>query len=205
MPSYDAASNICLALLVGADVLPDEPLMDAGLDSLTAVEARSDLSNAFGVPLSATVLFDYPTAAALAGHIFSLLAPPPPRSSLMASSSGVGLTASVVRGSGRLAVVTACASASGGVSGGGGSGGRERTAPIPPSRWDADGARVVSGASAAPYLPASFGAFLSTPEQFDPGYFAISAVEAAAVDVQQRLVLDATVGRHRLKVSENRC
>jgi hypothetical protein len=38
----------CVAALAGADVLPDAPLMDAGLDSLTAVEARNELSNAFG-------------------------------------------------------------------------------------------------------------------------------------------------------------
>jgi len=31
-----------------------------------------------GVALSATALFDYPTAAALAGHIHSQLTPPPP-------------------------------------------------------------------------------------------------------------------------------
>lgn len=39
--------------------------MDAGLDSLGAVELRSALADRFAVDLPATLVFDYPTAAAL--------------------------------------------------------------------------------------------------------------------------------------------
>ena len=55
--------------LVGAPVPADQPLMEAGLDSIGAVELRNSVSASFGVDLPATVTFDYPTAAALAQYI----------------------------------------------------------------------------------------------------------------------------------------
>ena len=50
--------------------------MEAGLDSLGAVDLRNDLTEQFSVELSASVLFDYPTALALARFISTLLPPP---------------------------------------------------------------------------------------------------------------------------------
>ncbi len=43
--------------------------MEAGLDSIGAVELRNAISEAFGVELSATATFDYPSAEALAKYI----------------------------------------------------------------------------------------------------------------------------------------
>ena len=49
----------------GWQVLPDQPLMEAGLDSIGAVELRNAVGAKFGVDLPATVTFDHPTPQAL--------------------------------------------------------------------------------------------------------------------------------------------
>lgn len=51
----------------------DQPFMEAGLDSLGAVDLRNALSTQFSVELPSTVTFDYPTLQALAAFITSLL------------------------------------------------------------------------------------------------------------------------------------
>lgn len=54
---------------------PRTALSDLGLDSLLAVELRNTLSTAIGRPLSATLLFDYPTLDALTDYLLELLEP----------------------------------------------------------------------------------------------------------------------------------
>ncbi|HEV2641028.1 MAG TPA: SDR family NAD(P)-dependent oxidoreductase, partial [Actinocrinis sp.] len=55
-----------------ADVDPDRPFTDMGSDSVTAVEFRTRLNEATGMHLPASLAFDYPTAAAVAGHLLDL-------------------------------------------------------------------------------------------------------------------------------------
>ncbi|CAJ1401903.1 unnamed protein product [Effrenium voratum] len=55
------------------EVANDTPLMDTGLDSLSAVQFRNDLTRDFNVKLPASLMFDYPTITALTEKIVQSL------------------------------------------------------------------------------------------------------------------------------------
>jgi len=56
------------------DINADQVFQDLGFDSLTAVELRNRLKTTTGLTLSPTLIFDYPTPAALAEHLDTQLA-----------------------------------------------------------------------------------------------------------------------------------
>ena len=66
-----------VAAVLGGAVPAGASLMEAGLDSLGAVELRNALSKQFGLELPATLTFDYPTSAAISGFIADSIAPMP--------------------------------------------------------------------------------------------------------------------------------
>ena len=68
------AARKVLGLSAGRPMPADLPLQELGLDSLMALELRNVLAQAMGRPLSATLLFDYPTIRGLAGYLLGLLA-----------------------------------------------------------------------------------------------------------------------------------
>ena len=71
---FVSANSMVVARQVATSVLGtapalEQPLMEAGLDSLGAVELRNGLATLFAVELPATVTFDHPTSAALGIYI----------------------------------------------------------------------------------------------------------------------------------------
>ncbi|MCP2170332.1 Acyl transferase domain-containing protein [Goodfellowiella coeruleoviolacea] len=56
-----------------AEIREDLPFTDLGFDSLTAMELRNRLTARAGVKLRATLVFDFPTTEALAGHLLSTM------------------------------------------------------------------------------------------------------------------------------------
>lgn len=71
IPQEDWAEGVTEAVQGVLGFAPglDQPLMEAGLDSLGAVELRNSLASRFrGQDLPATLIFDYATISALAGY-----------------------------------------------------------------------------------------------------------------------------------------
>ena len=60
------------------ELLHAQPLVEAGLDSLGGVELRDALAAKFGVELPATLVYDYPTPAALSAYLTAATRPPGP-------------------------------------------------------------------------------------------------------------------------------
>ena len=59
--------------MVGTQVDAEQPLNEAGLDSIGSVELRNAASALCGKELPATLAFDYPSIRAIAGFITSQL------------------------------------------------------------------------------------------------------------------------------------
>lgn len=70
--NVQARISSVVEMIIGHSISPSQPMTEAGLDSLGAIELGRSLEQAFGVELPATLAFDYPTVEALA-HYISLL------------------------------------------------------------------------------------------------------------------------------------
>ena len=78
-----SAARDVLGLSAGRPMPSGQPLQEIGLDSLMALELRNVLVQAFGHPLPATLLFDYPSIGQLSEYLLTLLLEPEKSGSLI--------------------------------------------------------------------------------------------------------------------------
>jgi 3-oxoacyl-(acyl-carrier-protein) synthase/acyl carrier protein len=188
--------------VLGADIAPDEPLMDAGMDSLGAVEFKNIISHQLGFELPVTASFDYPSVSALARYVNSEIGSailPEENYDVKEIHDDVNSGAFVVSntlstlqstGGARLFVtsVASCTPCD--------SDdvdhriatiyGKDGISAVPLFRWDL---HQQQQQHTGPSTPAAFGGFLSDVELFDESCFGISGAEASVMDPQQRLLL----------------
>jgi len=184
---------------MGLSLEDEVPLMEAGIDSLSAVEFRSKVSAEFrGVRLPSTMMFDYPTIKAISGHIASQMVPAA-EGSLPAAAARAPAAA---RG-GKPSELAHLAVAGAGCNLPGDSqslrdlsqmlrAGADCIVEVPYARWDIE-EYFHPDAPTGLEMYVRHGGFTEGAELFDAACFSISKGEAEAMDPQQRHLLEASL------------
>ncbi|KIF72841.1 hypothetical protein QR77_00075, partial [Streptomyces sp. 150FB] len=162
-------------------VAADRTFKETGFDSVTAVELSTRLSQATGLRLATTLVYDHPTPAALLRHLTEELAGDAPDTP--GPAQGPAPDGDLV------AIVGMSCRLPGGVS-----------SPEDLWRLVRDGVDAISpfpedrGWDVAPEATGQVrsGGFLYDAPDFDADFFRISPREARAMDPQQRLLLEAS-------------
>nr|WP_232329590.1 type I polyketide synthase [Nocardia violaceofusca] len=169
-------------------IAADRAFNELGFDSITAIEFRNALKAVTGLPLPATLVFDYPTPEALARHLAE---------EFTGTARDSEVTATRPVDDDPIAVVGMACRYPGGIT-------------SPEELWDL----VRAGADAITTLPADRGwdiagiydpepgragksytregGFLHGAADFDPEFFGIGPNEATMMDPQQRQLLETT-------------
>ena len=177
-----------LAYGSAAEIERSAQFQQLGIDSLTAIELRDGLSTATGLRLPATLVFDYPTPAALADYLLAELSCMP--------ETGTSVTR--VGGSDEpVAIIGMGCRCPGGAASPEElwqlvADGVDAVGEFPADRgWDLDGIYEPAGRRPGTTYVRE-GGFLYDAGEFDAGFFGVSPKEAALTDPQQRLLLEVS-------------
>nr|WP_268239977.1 type I polyketide synthase [Streptomyces fuscichromogenes] len=186
-----------VATVLGHDtpgrVEENRPFREAGFDSLASVELRNRLGAATGLTLSPTLVFDYPTPAAVIDHLVELAAG---ANSSTAPGATAGTPGPATAGD-PVAIVGMSCRYPGAVASPQDlwrlvADGVDAVGAFPDSRDWNTAALFDPDPDRAGHTYCTQGGFLYDADAFDAGFFGISPREAAATDPQQRLLLETT-------------
>jgi len=178
---------------MGLELEDDTPLMEAGIDSLSAVEFRNKVSTEFReVKLPSTLMFDYPSLAALTDYVTTQLAgvtAAPATQVVPASKAASGASE-------HMAVLGVGVRLPGGTDSLQGFAqmlaiGVDGLIDVPHDRWDS-AEYYDPDATTGLKMYVHHGGFVEGAELFDAGKFSITKPEAECMDPQQRHLLETS-------------
>ena len=184
--------------VLGHSINRDDPLIDAGLDSLALVELNDSIESELNIQLPSTAAFDYPTVAALAIHIDEnnrknhkqkeILKVPEHLSKQRIDENSISILGLGLRFAGIKGDIQSLKSISNFIENAG-----DAIVVVPQDRWEIDIDRSCYGISyrrdpdVEPY--SRHGSFINDIDSFDIAYFNITYDEASSIDPQQRMIL----------------